>query len=255
MKAELMGYARTRPDLPQPLRNSEVVYPPDARGWHDSRFDVAREPREDRIARGVYASGSSLELLGGLVAVLASVVGLGSFLPFYMSLIATIAIGVALLAHGTSVVARWEHARRRLDDAHHEHAEVIGGVSTEVFGGAVGIVLGVLAATHVIAFVLMPIAAIVYGGSLLLGGAAQTDLADLVPQANLQYRRITRDAIQASGGVMVLVGIAAATLGILAVLGVGPVVVLTLVAMLSIGGALVLAGGALTARFVRRFWS
>jgi hypothetical protein len=252
-----MGYVRTRNDPKLDLRKHETIYPrggpPEERGFRDSRTDVPAElSHDDKITNGVLASGSSLELVGGLVATVVAVVGLSSYLPFYMCAIATISIGVAFLAHGLSVVARWEHAARRLARGPYERGEVIGGISTEVFGGTVGLILGVLALVHVMPFVLMPVAAIVYGGSLLLGGAAQPELVELVPQTDPRYRRITRDAIQASGGVMVLVGIAAATLGILALLGVGPVVVLTLAAMLSIGGALVLAGGALTARFVQR---
>ena len=59
--------------------------------------------------------------------------------------------------------------------------------------------------------------------------------------------------VQASAGVMTMVGIATAVLGILALLGVGPALTLTLVALLCVGASLVLAGGALTARFARRF--
>ncbi|MDB4952783.1 MAG: hypothetical protein JWO36_352 [Myxococcales bacterium] len=248
-----MGYVRTRKDPKLDLRHRETLYPPDERGFRDSREDAARElSHDDKVTNGVLASGTSLELVGGLAATVVSVIGLSSYLPFYMCAVATIAIGVAFLAHGLSVIARWEHAARRLAGSRYDRGEVIGGVSTEVFGGTVGLILGVLALSHVLPFVLMPVAAIVYGGSLLLGGAAQPELVELVPQSDPRYRRITRDAIQASAGVMVLVGIAAATLGILALLAVGPVVVLTLSAMLSIGGALVIAGGALTARFVQR---
>ena len=51
---------------------------------------------------------------------------------------------------------------------------------------------------------------------------------------------------------MVMVGIAAAVLGILALLDVGPVLTLTLVGMLCIGGALLMAGGALFKGFLQR---
>ena len=244
-----MGIVPT--DRNRDLRNHETVYP--RRSNFDGRLTEAETPHEEKVTTQVITGGSSLELLGGLAALIVAVIGVSAYLPFYMSAIATIAIGVALLAHGGSIAARWREAQRALDtNTHYERTELIGGIGTEVFGGAVGIVLGILALAHVMPFVLMPVAAIVFGASLLLGGASQPDLVHLAPEHDPRYARITYDAIQASGGVMVLVGIAAAVLGILALLHVGPVVTLTLVAMMCIGGALVLAGGALTARFAHR---
>jgi hypothetical protein len=90
----------------------------------------------------------------------------------------------------------------------------------------------------------------VFGGALLLGGAAQPELGNLAAPPR---RRTVQDAVEASGGIMVLVGVAAAVLGILSLLGVGPVLTLALVAMLCIGASLLFAGGALATRFMRRF--
>jgi hypothetical protein len=98
--------------------------------------------------------------------------------------------------------------------------------------------------------ILLPVSAIVFGGSLLLGGAAQPELSAIAGPAN---RTSIQGAVEASGGIMVLVGIASAVLGILALLDVGPVITLALVALLCVGGALFFAGGALAARFMRRF--
>ncbi len=213
-------------------------------------FGSAR--REDKLTTGVFAGGSTLETLGGLVAVILSILGF-SRAPIEMGAVATIALGVALLAQGASIMARWRYALQRAKGTRLERTELIEGVSTEVFGGAVGIVLGVLTLVGIEPSVLLPVAAIVFGGSLLLGGATQPDLVYLAPERNPRYARLTFSAIQASGGIMVLVGVAAAVLGILALVGVGPPISLALVATLSIGFALVVAGSALTARFLRRF--
>lgn len=213
-------------------------------------FDATR--REEKLTTGVFAGGSTLETLGGLVAVILSILGF-SRSPIEMCAVATIALGVALLAQGASIMARWGQALQRAKGTRLERTELVEGVSTEVFGGAVGIVLGVLTLVGIEPAVLLPVAAIVFGGSLLLGGATQPDLVFLAPERNPRYARLTFSAIQASGGIMVLVGVAAAVLGILALVGVGPPISLALVAMLSIGFALVVAGSALTARFLRRF--
>jgi hypothetical protein len=149
-------------------------------------------------------------------------------------------------------MSRWQYALPKLQGAKPDRTELVEGVGTEVFGGAVGVVLGIIALAGVKPLVMLPVAAIVFGGSLLLGGAAQPDLVYLAPDKNPRFARATFSAIQASGGVMVLVGVAAAVLGILGLLEVGPPLSLALVAMLSIGFSLLFAGGALTARFVHR---
>ena len=208
--------------------------------------------RDDRVTARMLAGGSTLETIGGLAAVILSVVGFEER-AVEMGSIATIAIGIALLSQGASLMARWGQAFRRAQGTQPDRGEMVEGIGTEVFGGVVGIVLGVIALVGIKPAVILPVAAIVYGGSLLLGGAVQPDLVYLAPERNPRYARATFSAIQASGGIMVLVGVAAAVLGVLALLEVGPPISLALVAMLSIGFSLLFAGGALTARFVRRF--
>lgn len=216
------------------------------------RLRSVKQRRSDRVTAGMLTGGSALETAGGLAAIVLAIVGF-QYQPILMCSVATVAIGFALLAQGASLMARWQQTLRKLEHSKLERNELVEGVSTEVFGGVVGMVLGIIALFGVRPLVLLPVAAIVFGGSLLLGGAAQPDLVYLAPERNPRYARATFSAIQASGGVMVLVGVAAAVLGILALLDVGPPIYLTLVAVLSIGFALLFAGSALTARFVRRF--
>lgn len=220
--------------------------------WQDPEYERLIAPtRDEKITSGMLAGGSTLETLGGLAAVILGVVGFQER-PIEMCAVATIAIGVALLSQGASIMARWRHAVGRLQGTKPDRNELVEGVSTEVFGGFVGIVLGILALAGIRPAVVLPVAAIVFGGSLLLGGATQPDLVYLAPDRNPRFARLTFSAIQTSGGIMVLVGVAAAVLGILALLDVGPPISLSLVAMLSIGFSLLFAGGALTARFVHR---
>lgn len=199
----------------------------------------------------MFAGGSTLETIGGFTALVVAIIGF-SYLPFTMASIATIAIGVALFSQGTSIMVRWHEALRRLEGARYEKRGLASGVSTEMFGGLAGIVMGMLALVGVKPLVLLPVSAIVFGGALLLGGAAQPDLVYLAPERNPKLARMTYSAIQTSGGVMILVGIASVVLGILAVLEVGPILTLSLVAFMGIGVALVFAGGSLAARLVHR---
>ncbi|NVB83719.1 MAG: hypothetical protein HOV81_35420 [Kofleriaceae bacterium] len=241
-----MGYARSGRDR-RDLSKHETVY-------EDPDYEKLRagQTRRQKVTRNVLAGGTSLETLGGLVAIVVCLVGF-SQMPFQMAAVGAIAIGLALFAQGAAVAARWRDTVRRIEGMKLPPQELAGGVSTEVFGGLTGVVLGILALLGVKPLVLLPAAAIVFGGALLLGGAAQPDLVYLAPERNPRVARQTYSAIQTSGGVMVLVGVASAVLGILGVLKVGPVLTLSLVAYLAIGAALVFAGGALTARLLRRF--
>ena len=195
----------------------------------------------------VVESGASVEVIAGLAAIVVTVIGIDGYRPIVMASIATLLLGIALVTQGGAIASRWRATLHRLDGAGVHRSELLGGIGTEVFGGIVGIAIAIIALAGVVPNVLIAVAAIVFGGALLLGGAAQPELANLAPGRNSRAQ-----AVEASGGVMVIVGIAAAVLGILALLDVGPVVVLALIAMLCVGAALVFAGGALAARLMGR---
>jgi len=205
--------------------------------------DAARLLATDRKTVVVVESGASVEVLAGLAAIVVTVVGIDGYRPVVMAAISTLLLGIALVSQGGAIASRWHTMLRRLDGVRYDRTELIGGIGTEVFGGAVGVVLAILSLAGVVPSVLIPVAAIVFGGALLLGGAAQPELASLAPGRNSRAQ-----AVEASGGIMVIVGIASAVLGILALLDVGPIFVLTLIALLCVGAALVFAGGALAAR-------
>lgn len=243
-----MGSARLGRDKRDLPKGDTIYEDPD----YERLRALAQNPRRGaRPASTVFASGSTLETIGGFTALVVSVIGF-NYLPFTMASIATIAVGVALFSQGTAIMARWHEALKRLEGSRVERRELVSGVSTEMFGGLVGIVLGILALVGVSPLILLPVASIVFGGALLLGGAAQPDLVYLAPERNPKLARVTYSAMQTSGGVMILVGIAAAVLGILGVMGVGPILTLALVSLMAIGAALLFAGGALTARFIHR---
>lgn len=243
----------TTHDSPEPdVSRHEVIYSGEERRAGTDRRRTPVPVHEAKLTTATLTGGSSLELIGGGVAVVLAIIGLAGYLSVYMAAISTIAIGGALLAHGGAASARWSDAIRQAATDRTERIELGGGIGSEVFGGAAGIVLGILALAEVRPLVLLPVAAIVLGGAILLGAPAQPDLARLAPDRNPRIGRLTYEAVEASTGAMVLVGLAAIVLGILAVIDVGPVVTLVTVSTLAIGGALLVTGSALTARFARR---
>lgn len=228
--------------------NQETIYPPPAerqRGFSEERHE---DRHEAKVTSATLTGGASLEVLGGGAAVVLAIIGLTGFMPFYMVAIAVIVIGGALLAYSAAVAARWSDTVARFRGS--EEAEVAAGIGTELIGGAAGIALGILALAGVYPQLLLPIAAIVFGGSLLIGGMAQPQLSvTRRTHEHVRTERISKTSMDASGGVMALAGVGALVLGVLALIGVGPFMTLILVAMLGLGGGLLLAGAASAVRF------
>lgn len=241
-----MGTARPQRDR-RDLSKFETVF-------EDPEYERLRteiERREDRVTCAAFAGGSSLETLGGVAAIILGILGFSTS-PFYMASAATIAIGIALFAQGAAGMARWRDTLHRLEGSAYDRQELLSGLSTEFFAGFVGVVLGVLALLDVKPLVMLPVACMVFGSAMFLGGSAAPDLVYLTPDRNPKVAHATYGAVQTSAGVMVLVGLAACTLGILGVLSIGPILTKTLVALIAIGAAIAFAGGAATTRFARR---
>lgn len=236
-----MATVQTETGSPQSAGREIYRAPEGARGERAS----SETAEEERTTARAIIGGSSVEAIGGATAVVVAIIGLAGFLPTYMAAIATIAIGAALMFEGAAIFARWKALTRA-------EPGLRGGVGTEVFGGAAGIVLGILALVGVVPNILLPVAAIVFGGSLILGGAVEAEAADVISYRDPRRAHLFHETAQASGGVMVLVGIGAAVLGILGILTVGPVLTLTMVSMLAIGGAVLVGASALVARFSQR---
>jgi hypothetical protein len=218
-------------------------------------MELREDTRPSPAAQAEEVIGSTFELSGALLGVLFAIVGLVGGARFHMATFGTIAVGFALLAHGSTMAARWSHADRfsrpaapdRPNRQARERTEAVG-IATEVLGGLAAITLGVVAASEVRPLVVLPVAMLVLGVALLLGGPTQPALAP----ARVRRWTAARDLVRAGSGVMAMSGLAAIVLGVFALLG-GPILKLTLIAVLCIAGALLVAGGALPGRIARRF--
>jgi uncharacterized membrane protein HdeD (DUF308 family) len=217
-----------------------------------SSTSVRREPDRERSMK-VLAGGSITEALCGAATVVLAIIGLAgtSVPPGDVASVAAIVFGVALMAQGAAVASRFNQLLR--ETAPHDwdaRSELGSGVGAELVGGAAGIVLGILGLIGLGQPVLIPIAVIVFGGALLLGSGAAAELSSLrVPSAHEHFANVARQASSAASGTQVLVGLGAIVLGILALLGVSPVMT-TMVALLVLGASVVLTGGAISSRMV-----
>lgn len=227
---------------------------------HNARTFDAQPPepppdgRADRLTAEVIAGGAGAEALAGVAAIALGIIGLAAVWPAAMTAVALVVLGAGLVAHGAAIAARWRPAQRGLDPLHSDRNGVWIGLGAEVLGGVIAVVLAALVLGGRPPDVLLPAATIVLGCALLLAGMAVPEVGDLAPAPGRSFRHeaALQRLVEGSGGAMVLAGIAAASLGILALLVVGPVIVLELVAVVVIGVVVVLSGGALTTRFARR---
>lgn len=206
------------------------------------------EPEREKSVK-VVAGGSVFEALCGAGTVVLAIIGLAGTLPGYLTSVATIVFGAALIAHGGAIAARYRQLLRETEPYELDtRTELGGGMGAELIGGAAGIVLGILGLIGLATPVLIPIAVIVFGAAVMFGSGATADLSTLSAYTtHPRFAASARQATMAASGTQALVGIGAVVLGILALIGLDPVV-LTLVALLALGGAVVLSGTAITTR-------
>ena len=195
------------------------------------------------------SAGSAVEAVAGIGTVTLAILALAHLLPLAFAAIGTIAVGAGLLVEGAAIAGRFDELLTETQGANLAHRSLGRGMAAESVGGVAGVVLGILALLSVDPMVLLPVAMIGFGSALLFGTGAIHDLNQFVLEdhASDQQRRLTREAVSVASGGQVLLGVGAVTLGILGVLQVAPLT-LTLVGLLAVGGAAVLAGTALTTR-------
>jgi hypothetical protein len=210
----------------------------------------ARVATEPRLAVGVLAGGASVELIGSAIACVLAIAGLRGYAPSRMAALTASVLGIALAAHGASMIARWDTIRRNLDRNRYERVGVAIAIGVETLAGATSAVLGALVSRGALPVDVLPIAAIVVGAALPFGGAAQPQLTEVAVYRDTKLQRLANRTIVSSGGSSVLAGLGAVMLGILGVLDIAPAVTMSLVGYLGISAATMFAGGALTSRFV-----
>ena len=209
-------------------------------------------------------TGSTIEALAGLGALVLSIIGLADVAPAYMVAIAAIVLGAGLLFEGGFIAAEYRKLLAAATAGPIESpagvtldiAELGGGLSAQSLAGIAAIVLGILGLLGIAEPALMAIGAIVLGVGILLGSSAMSRLNALRIEAGTQHetaRQVAHEAMSGAIGTDALVGVAAIVLGILALIGIASQT-LNLVAMLTLGSALLLSGSALAARVMTAFW-
>jgi hypothetical protein len=215
-----------------------------------ARDSYVARPQEETVA--TMEAGSVGEAVAGAAGLVLAILGLLGILPLTLDAIAGIALGVALLLGGAALAARYSRAipPTALPRARHD---ISGALGLQAIAGIAAVVLGVLALLGVSSLELLGVTVIVLGAALLAVGGGMDRLGRSARWLRGDAGRSGEvDSASVAAGWEVLIGVAAVVLGILALTGRAPLM-LTLIAMLSVGAALLVTGSLVASRLFSFF--
>ena len=189
---------------------------------------------------GEAAGRSIAEAIGAIAAVILAIIGLAGLLSNLMASVAAIVIGAGILAEGWSVGSSYRHWSSTGVTVR-QNSGLNGALTAEFLGGMAGIVLGILAFFRAVPDTLLAVTLLIYGATLLLSSFAASQAywrSSFTPQGGTPTAMAGAMPVTHSG--QLLVGLGAVVLGILAVVGLAPMV-LILVGLLSLAATMLLS--------------
>lgn len=213
------------------------------------------EVHEDKKIADWIIGGSLGEAVAAGFAITLAIIGLADMMPITMASITTIALGISLLFQGGAVASRFSALISESTQGEMDLTDFGEGVSVEFIAGTCGITLGILSLLDIVPFILLPIAAIVFGGALILATGVNVRLNAIRITRTTDSemaRKIAREMVMAASGVQLLIGLGAIILGILGILEI-ETITLCLIAFLSLGFSAFLSSTAVTARMIGAF--
>lgn len=203
-------------------------------------------PLERNEVTGALGGANSAEVIAGAAVVALAILGLAEVMPRTMLDIATMVAGAALFTEGVASAAALTKLGGR---SRPEEFVIHGGFVLQAVGGAVGVVLGILALIGAAPHILIAVAALAMGSALVLSGPAHAELDWSKLEDGADPRASAVDsAVREAVNMRTIVGMGAALLGVIILTGVRPMTQLSLVALLLIGAAALLGGSALLGR-------
>lgn len=175
--------------------------------------------RTDLTTIKMVEAGSTGEAICGIGAIALAVLSIIGILPYELTSIAAIGIGAGLLIEGSAIAIR-ESEILKESMGINSNSVLTGGISAEIIGGLAGVALGVLALVGIATTTLLPVAAIVFGATLLLGSRATSRMDYLRAKSGNTGSKSSAMLRSATGGDLLL-GLGSIVLGILELVGVG----------------------------------
>lgn len=222
----------------------------------NSTLQTSHEAGHEELVEGsvrkTILGGSLAEgFLSGIALVL-TLIGLSGIYAGYMLPIATIAIGVAFLVEGLAISTRFSRLLAETSKDRLERTEFSAGLTSSFLGGTAGVVLGILSLIGVYPMVLIPVALVVFGITLMLNSGLTARLNTLESgssEESRSFKRIAHEAMAASAGGELMLGLGGVALGVIALSGILGVT-LSLVGMLIISVSAFVTGAASTSRML-----
>jgi hypothetical protein len=209
-----------------------------------------------RRTHAVEATGAATESMGGIAVIVLTIIALAGIMRAVLTDIAGIIFGAAFIIEGAALAARQSAV---IEGAAAEIEQVeTGGMSVELVTGFAAIVLGILSLVGLVPTILMPALVITGGAGLIFSAGAVARFSGLrmgALGATSATRALVESAVSSAAGGQVLAGLAAVTLGIVALVGVGDNQILTTVGLLVLGAAITLSGTALSGKMLSLFRS
>jgi len=208
----------------------------------------------EKTFQEVATYGGLVDAIGGVATVVLAIIALSGVNEQILAAIATVVFAAALLILGGTMLTEYTKMAFPSGMLGVTEGSGGGGLSALFLTGAAGIVLGVLSLLGIFPQVLISIAVIAFGGAMLLSSGSVWHLYRL---KNAFHRIGATTAVSGadilagemasgSAAMQCLAGLAAIVLGILAVTGINAAV-LSVVALLVLGGTVLLTGSTLTA--------
>jgi hypothetical protein len=189
--------------------------------------------------------GGLADAVGGIATIVLAIVALAGVNPGVLVPVAVIVFGAALLVQGGTMLSEYSTVLFPSPGVGSIDQFRGGNLSAVFLVGIAGVVLGILALLGIAAATLTAVAVIAFGAALVLTANAVRELHIFRRMGMSGSEMIAGEMASGSAGVQLLAGLAAVVLGILAVSGVNPAI-LMLSALIVLGGAVVLSGSTLS---------
>ncbi|MCF7892455.1 MAG: hypothetical protein K9L96_05730 [Candidatus Omnitrophica bacterium] len=204
-------------------------------------------------------SGSAMQAIAGITAVILSILGLAKIQPYLMLYVSAIVLGVALMLKGAAIASYLRELIERTEEKNiFQKAEFTSGVGAETLGGGTTIILAIISLIRMRntgSLTLMAVAAIVLGAAVVISSSVNLRLNTLAisDEFGETTRRLIKDINRGAADTQLVAGIAAIILGVLALLQFVPLT-LIFVAILIIGAVNLFTGTALGGRIISFIW-
>jgi hypothetical protein len=208
----------------------------------NTQFRLAE--KEERATRAI-ATGTGFEAIGAVAGIVLSILALVGILPVMLAAVALIVLGVSVFFESVAVGANAKLISQE---------SLAGGLSLSALT-AVGVVaLGILALLGILPAVLIPVGVIAIGACGILSSGEMDRLGHYSPiemtQEEQAAGKVVYSAAPASAGLELIAGIATVILGILALLGIHPAIMM-LTGLLVMSAGMFLSSAAITGRMAK----